>query len=112
MDRWRLEDLAALDLIGHPGGLSKKGTRPRFRLQGEEAHIFGLLREIDAALVALGAPPDVWLRLSVASTPFSGATPLQHISVRRQQGARDVIRRIMELGLLGPTGSNSGEAGG
>jgi hypothetical protein len=109
MDRWRVEDLAALDLIGHSGGLSKKGTRPRFRLTGEEAHLFHLLREIDAALGALGAPPDVWLRQSVASTHFSGATPLQHISVRHQQGARDVIRTIMKLGLLGPTGSNSGK---
>jgi hypothetical protein len=112
MDRWRVEDLAALDLIGHSGGLSKKGTRPRFRLPGEKAPLFHLLREIDAALGALGAPPDVWLRRSIASTPFSGATPLQHISVRGQQGARDVIRRIMKLGLLGPVGSNSGKVDG
>jgi len=36
MDRWKLSDVEALNLIGHPGGLTKKGTRPRALLWWEQ----------------------------------------------------------------------------
>jgi hypothetical protein len=102
-DRWKMPDLTALELIGHPGGLTKKGTRPRFRVTGDEAKLFGLLQEIDAALEPFGTAPAVWLRQPIAAAPFKSATPLEQISRRGQEGAHDIIRRIMQLGLQSPT---------
>jgi hypothetical protein len=99
MDRWKVSDLEALALVGHPGGLTKKGTRPRFRLTGEEAEVFGYLKEIDATLATLGAEPAEWMRQPVREAPFKGATPLAHIARQRQDGARDVIRKLMLVGL-------------
>ena len=44
MDAWQVEDMQALALIGHPGGLTKKGTRPRFKLVGDEVTMVRGLR--------------------------------------------------------------------
>ena len=103
MARWKVPDLAALALIGHPGGLTKKGTRPRFRVAGEEATLFSFLQEIDSGLQLLGTAPDIWLRQPIAAAPFDGATPLEHIARQHQDGARATIRRIMQVGLQGRT---------
>jgi hypothetical protein len=100
MDHWKVPDLAALELIGHVGGLTKQGTRPRFRVKGEEAKLFSLLQEIDASLKSLGVAPDDWLRKPIAEKPFSGATPLEQIARHHREGAQAVIRRIMKASLL------------
>jgi hypothetical protein len=101
MDQWKVPDLAALELIGHPGGLTKQRTRPRFRVKGEEAKLFSLLLEIDDSLKPFGVAPDDWLRKPIAEEPFRGATPLEHIARHHQDGAQAVIRRIMQVSLLG-----------
>jgi hypothetical protein len=101
MDHWKVPDLAALELIGHLSGLTKQGTRPRFRVKGEEAKLFSLLQEIDTWLKTLGAAPDDWLRKPIAEKPFGGATPLEHIARHHREGAQAVIRRIMQISLLG-----------
>jgi hypothetical protein len=99
MDAWKLNDLEALALIGHPGGLTKKGTRPRFRLTGAEAERFRYLREIDEGLKPLGIAPAKWLRQIRGNAPFNGDTPLTHITRSGVDGAREVIRAILAMGL-------------
>ena len=97
MDQWGVSDSDALALLGHPGGLTKKGTRPRFRLEGAEAERFAALREIDAALRALGLEPRAWLARPAAEPPFRGAPPLAFLI--NQGSARDVSRFVLQQGL-------------
>jgi hypothetical protein len=99
MDRWKLADLEALDLIGHSGGLTKKGTRPRFRVMGREAELFGYLQEIDTALAPLVKDRAAWIRQPIRHAPFRGANPLRHITRNGIAGARDVARELMVAGL-------------
>jgi hypothetical protein len=73
MDRWKVDDLAALKVIGHPGGLTKKGTRPRFRIMGPEAALFSYLRAIDTALQPMQSNPADWIRQPIKEVPFSGS---------------------------------------
>lgn len=99
IDRWKLGDLEALDLIRHPGGLTKKGTRPRFRVVGPEAELFSYLREIETALKTLGTNSADWIRQPIKEDPFKGRTPLAHIAHGGVAGARDIVRKIMATGL-------------
>jgi hypothetical protein len=57
-------------------GLTKKGTRPRFKLVGPEADLFVVLREIDITLRAASLEPDRWLRTPARSNPLAGKTPI------------------------------------
>jgi hypothetical protein len=99
MDRWNVPDLAALQLIGHPGGLSKKGTRPRFKMAGVEVEMMKLLVEMDQALVALGLDPKVWLNKPVPGAPFEGAAILTYLTENGLKGVRDTSRYILKNGL-------------
>lgn len=98
-DRWGLPDLDALPLLGHAGGLTKAGTRPRFKLAGAEAERLAQLRQIDDALAALGLDPRAWLRQAIQAAPFAGATPLAVIARDPAQGIRTVSRHILQQGL-------------
>ncbi len=100
MDRWGVDDLQALRLIGHAGGLTKKGTRPRFRLAGAEASRFRLLQQIDAALGSAGLDPGAWLRApSARAEPLGGQAPLEHIVEAGEAGARAVHRLLLQAVL-------------
>ena len=70
VDRWRLPDLTALALIGHAGGLTKRGTRPRFTLADEEAHRLANLLAIDRLLVDIHVEAGAWLRRPNGAAPF------------------------------------------
>jgi len=99
MDRWKLSDAEALDLIGHPGGLTKKGTRPRFRVVGEEARLFGQLQEIESALSLLAANTAAWMRRPNRDAPFRGQSPISYITRNGLKGARAVARQVLMAGL-------------
>ncbi|MBS0640212.1 MAG: DUF2384 domain-containing protein [Proteobacteria bacterium] len=99
MDRWKLTDAEALDLIGHRGGLTKKGTRPRFKVAGAEAALFGHLREIEAALAPLVGDPAAWLRSPIPESPFDGSSPLDYMTRKKIEGAQAVGRAILLTGL-------------
>ena len=99
VDRWNVADAAALELIGHPGGLTKKGTRPRFRLQGDEVDMLAGLQEIDAALVPLKLEPAKWVHDPAGEAPFGGATPLAYMTRERMPGVREALRFILRHGL-------------
>jgi hypothetical protein len=99
MDRWALPDLAALRLIGHSRGLSKRGTRLRFKLLGEEAEMVKLLFEIDQAIRNLGLDPKTWVDKPIKTEPFRGGTPISYLTRNRLQGTQQVGRYILKNGL-------------
>jgi hypothetical protein len=99
VDRWQIPDLGALQLIGHGGGLSKKGTRPRFKLLGEEVEMVKLLLEIDSALSTLGLDPRSWLTKPVKDAPFRGTTLLSYLTANGIKGVRETSRYILKNGL-------------
>ena len=92
MERWQVGDLEALALIGHDGGLTRKGTRPRFRLQGAEAARYAALRALDQALEGLALDPRRWLRAPQRPEPFAGASPLTLL-----QRDADAVRRLLHV---------------
>lgn len=99
MDSWSVDDLEALAVIGHAGGLTKKGTRPRFRLVGQEADIFNYLHQIDAALNAMGLKPSSWLKAPRSEPPYKGGAPLAYIAAHGLPGAREVMHSVTMRGL-------------
>jgi hypothetical protein len=101
MESWKIGDLEALALLGHDGGLTKKGTRPRFKLVGPEAELSMILREIDTTLRAAALEPDRWLRTPVRSKPLAGKTPITHITSASVAGARDVLSLAAQEGFRG-----------
>ncbi len=99
MDRWEVADADALRLVGHPGGLTKKGTRPRFKLGGDEIAAFLGLQEIDTALDALKLRPSSWLRQAVKEQPFGGTVPLGFLTREALPGIRATLRFLLRSGL-------------
>jgi hypothetical protein len=99
VDRWKVPDPEALKLIGHQGGMTKKTTRPRFRVTGQEAEIFGYLKEIDASLAPLMDDSGAWMKTPRKEPPFKGSTPLDLVTRNGSDGAREVVRTILRVGL-------------
>jgi hypothetical protein len=99
MDRWKMSDAEALALIGHAGGMTKKGTRPRFKVVGREAKLFGQLREIDAALSPLVDDAAAWIRQPIKEAPFRGQSVVAHITQHGSDGAREVERMVLMTAL-------------
>lgn len=99
MDQWGIDDLDALALVGHEGGLTKKGTRPRFRLQGGEAQRYAAFRALDTALSTLGQEPAHFLRTRQTRAPFNGNTPLALLHRDGTDGARSLIRDLTRQGF-------------
>ncbi len=99
MDRWGIGDLEALGLLGHPGGLTRKGTRPRFRLSDQEASTLAQLREMDDALSVLELDARDWLRVPIKSLPFRGRAPLDLLLREHAAGADAVHRFVVRLGM-------------
>ena len=94
MDRWEVPNEPALRLIAGPP-LTSSGKRPRFRLTGEQAERFALLREIDRHAGAIFGASASWLARANPSA-FSGHTPLEHMVRDGRQGIADVLR-FLEL---------------
>lgn len=100
VDRWELADVEALRLIGHKGGLTKKGTRPRFKLTEAEGEIVTAMRSLNETMDQLGLDSAQWLAAPLRPEPFRGATPVSVIRKRRLQGLREVSRYLTQMGLL------------
>ena len=99
MDRWRIGDEEALRLVGHKGGLTKTGGRPRFRITGREALVFSLLQELDRALASLGEEPAEWLRAPMRVGRAKAASPLTLIARKGVEGARELLREVAMTSL-------------
>jgi hypothetical protein len=54
IDRWRVSDEQALELISYEGKLPTTERRPRFRLSAEQARTVSAMLEVDTALAAAG----------------------------------------------------------
>lgn len=98
MERWQVPDGLALDLIGFPGRPGASGKRPRFKFTTRQRRITSYLREIDAALSAVGKGPT-WLRRRVKSAPFSQHTPLEHMVAHGTDGMADVLRQLSRMAM-------------
>jgi hypothetical protein len=70
IDRWRVSDEQALELISYEGKLPTTGQRPRFRLSAAQARTVSTLFEIDSALTAAGIDP-AWLHKPSEQMPRS-----------------------------------------
>lgn len=99
MADWKVSDLDALDLIGHTGGLTKQGKRPRFRLSSDENERLALFKNIDDSLRSAGLEPMDWLRKPIPKAPFYGEAPIQLMVTRGKEGAREASRYILQQGL-------------
>jgi hypothetical protein len=93
MERWRIPDATALELIEFPGKLGKEGKRPRFRFTTRQARITSYLPEIDAALEATGQD-QAWLHRKIATPPFNRRSPIEHMLARKTDGMTDVLRAL------------------
>ncbi len=102
MERWRVPDATALELIEFPGKLGSSGQRPRFRFTTHQQRITSYLPEIDAALASAGKDRN-WLRRKIRSAPFSGRSPVQHMVAHGMSGMIDVLqflhRAVMRAAL-------------
>ena len=98
MDRWQVPDRDGLRLIGHSGGLTANGTRPRFRLRDAEAARYATLRALDEALAALGLDPGRWLAVPLDPPLPGGATPLAAL-LHDPDACHDLLRRLHRQGL-------------
>jgi hypothetical protein len=94
MDRWEVPNEPALRLIAGPP-LTGTGKRPRFRLTGEQAERFILLREIDRHVGAIFGTAASWLA-GPNPPAFSGHTPLEHMLRNGRPGIADVLH-FLEL---------------
>src|SRR6476659_10057366 len=93
MERWRIPDATALELIEFPGKLGKEGKRPRFRFTTRQQRITSYLPEIDAALEAAGKD-QAWLQRKIGAAPFARRTPIEHMVARKIDGMADVLRAL------------------
>jgi hypothetical protein len=110
MDRWQVPDepALALALLGHAGGLTRKGTRPRFKLTPAEAEVLQLMQGIDAGLSRLAQDPARWLRQPLAAAPFRGARPLDWMLRHSGQGTRDLAQHLLQAALRASLKGGSG----
>ena len=107
MERWRVRDATALELIEFPGKLGKEGRRPRFRFTTRQQRITSYLPEIDAALVAAGRDPT-WLHRKIQAAPFSRQTPLALMVSRGMEGMADLLQVLTRAAMRVALGKQRG----
>src|ERR1700760_1160854 len=107
MERWRVPDAVALELIEFPGKLGKEGKRPRFRFTTKQQRITSYLPEIDAALVAAGRDP-AWLHRKIPAAPFSRQTPIELMVSRGMEGMGDVLQVLNRAAMRVALGKQRG----
>jgi hypothetical protein len=93
MERWRVTDAAALELIDWPGKIGSSVKRPRLRFTTRQKRVTSCLAEIDRALAAADRDHP-WLHRKIKGAPFSGRTPIQHMIALGMAGAGDVLRAL------------------
>jgi hypothetical protein len=93
MERWRVPDASALELIEYPGKLGASGKRPRFRFTTRQQRITSYLPEIDAALSAAGRDQR-WLHRKIRTAPFSGCTPIESMVAHGMDGMATLLQLL------------------
>jgi hypothetical protein len=102
IDRWRVSDEQALELISYEGKLPTTGRRPRFRLSAKQALTVSTMLEIDSALAAAGIDP-AWLHRRSDQMPRS---PLDLM----RSGAMDEVLRSLTQATLQASVARAGRA--
>ena len=92
IDRWRVSDEQALELVSYRGKLPTTGQRPRFRLSAEQARIVSTMLEIDSALAAAGIDPT-WLHEP------SDQMPRSPLDLMRAGALDEVLRSLTQATL-------------
>jgi hypothetical protein len=99
MDRWGIPDERALQLLGHEGGLTRTGGRPRFTLSPEEVRRLDYLREIGTALELMFGAAGPWLQQPASALPFRGQAPLDYMIARGLPGLAEAHRFLARSAL-------------
>jgi hypothetical protein len=98
MERWRVPDDQALELIAYDGKLPDSGKRPRFRLSSAQAEVVSSLVESDIALTAAAMDAE-WLHKPMADTD---RTPLDLLRAGAREEVLGALRKItFEASLRG-----------
>ena len=98
MERWRVPDDQALELIAYDGKLPDRGKRPRFRLNSAQSEVASSLVEIDIALTAARMGAE-WLQEPMADTD---RTPLDLLRAGAMEEVLGALRKItFEASLRG-----------
>lgn len=105
MDRWGIPDEKALRLLGHEGGLTRTGGRPRFTLTAEEVRRLDYLREIGTALELMFGEAGPWLQQPASALPFRGQAPLDYMISRGLPGLAEAHRFLARWGMSQALGS-------
>jgi hypothetical protein len=93
MQRWRIPDATALQMIEFPGKLDASGKRPRFRFTTRQKRITSYLPEIDAALTPAGKN-QAWLHRKIQDAPFSRRTPVEYMVAHGMEGMAHVLQYL------------------
>jgi hypothetical protein len=102
IDRWRVSDEHALELISYEGKLPMTGQRPRFRLSAEQARTVATMLEIDTALATAGIDP-AWVHARSDQIPRS---PLDLM----RAGAMDEVLRSLTQATLQASVARAGRS--
>jgi hypothetical protein len=92
IDRWRVSDEQALELISYEGKLPTTERRPRFRLSAEQARTVSTMLEVDSALAAAGIDP-AWLHRR------SDEMPRAPVDLMRAGATEEVLRSLTQVAL-------------
>jgi len=95
MERWRVPDATALELISFSGRIGASEKRPRFRFTTRQQRI---TPEIDAALASAGKDSG-WLHRKIRDAPFSRRTPIEYMVAHGMDGLADVLRFLNRLAM-------------
>jgi hypothetical protein len=98
IDKWQIADEKALRLLGHEGGLTSTGKRPRFTLTVDEARRVPYLRQIDLVLETVFGGTD-WLSKPIRQTPFKGLSPIDFMIKNQMPAFAEVLRYLNRLAL-------------
>ena len=110
MERWRVPDADALELVEFAGKIGKPGNRPRFRFSPKQRRIVTSQWEIDAAMETIGHDAG-WLRKRIRAGPFMGRSPLDHIEMSGEDAITDVLRLLARDGLKASLAKGKPELG-
>jgi hypothetical protein len=98
MERWRVPDDQALELIAYDGKLPDRSKRPRFRLNSAQAEVVSSLVEIDIALTAARMDAN-WLHKPM---PDTDRTPLDLLRAGAMEEVLGALRKMtFEVSLPG-----------
>jgi hypothetical protein len=92
IDRWRVSDEQALELISYEGKSPTTGRRPRFRLSAEQARTVSALLEVDTALATAGID-TTWLH------ERSDQMPRSPLDLMRAGAMDEVLRSLTQATL-------------